>query len=352
MFIYLFKNTRHIQYNNNNMINSNINNNKRIIKYSNIVNTILEDIQSKKIGIGAGLPSLNEICEQFKVSRETAIAAYRELKSLGVIKSNPRKGYFVTSDKGITKHNIFLFLDEMNGFKEVLYNGFKEGIGSLGTVDVYFHHFNAGVYEKIIKENLGNHTSYIIMPIPQKKCASLLKEIPESKLYILDIGLNPYGKKYPSVCQNFEKDIISTLTSSKDLLKKYNKLILVYPDLVQTQQGTINGFNYFCKEHQFKNERIFTAQNCKPNKGECYIVVFDNDLVYLVNSANEAKLELGKDIGILSCNDTPLKPIVANGITTMSSDFRLMGLTIADLVLNRKKEHIENPCYLIRRGSL
>jgi DNA-binding transcriptional regulator YhcF (GntR family) len=332
--------------------NSNIQFKDGIPKYTQIVNIITEDIRNKKIGIGSGLPSINELCDQFKVSRETSIAAYRELKSMGVIKSSPRKGFYVASGKNTSKHHIFLFLDELNGFKEVLYNGFKEGIGRSGTIDIFFHHFNAGIYEKIIQESLGNYTSYVIMPIPQKSAAPILKEIPEGKLYILDIGLNPYGKIYPSVCQNFEKDIISALNSGMDLLRKYNKLVIVYPEILQTQQATLTGFNYFCRENQIKNERILNSQHRKLAKGECYIVVFDNDLVNLVNAAREAKLELGKDIGILSCNDTPLKPIVANGITTMSTDFRLMGHTMADMVLNRKKDQIENPSYLLRRGSL
>ena len=350
--VILHNNTRHTQLLYKMKKNNKIQFKEGIPKYIQIVNTITEDIRSQKVLIGAGLPSINELCVEYGVSRETAISVYRKLKAMGVIRSSPRKGYYVASDRNVSKHHIFLFLDELNGFKEVLYNGFKEGIGKKGTIDIFFHHFNAAIYEKIIRESIGNYTSYVIMPIPQKSAAPVLKEIPEGKLYILDIGLFPYGKKYPSVCQNFEKDFISTLTSGMDLLRKYNKLVMVYPEVVQTQSGTINGYNYFCSEHQIRSERIMSAQDRKLTKGECYIVLTDNDLVSLVNAAREAKLELGKDIGILSCNDTPLKPIVANGITTMSTDFRLMGLTMADLVLNNKKEQVENPCYLLRRGSV
>jgi DNA-binding LacI/PurR family transcriptional regulator len=250
------------------------------------------------------------------------------------------------------KHKIFLFLDELNGFKEILYNSFKENIGRNGSVDVFFHHFNISVYKNIINESRGNYTSYVIMPISQNSCTSILKSIPEGKLYILDIGLNPYGKKYPSVCQNFEKDIISSLTSGLDLLLKYEKLILVYPESIKTQQGMIKGFNYFCKQHNFAYEQIDTASGRELRKGECYLVIYDNDLVNLVNMVRSRNFELGVDIGIISHDDTPLKSIVCNGITTTSTDFALMGSTMADMVINRKNDKIENPCYLIRRGSL
>jgi DNA-binding transcriptional regulator YhcF (GntR family) len=325
---------------------------KNTSKFNYIVNYILEEIQNGKIGIGASLPSLNELSQQFGVSRITAIGAYRQLKAMGLIRSNQRKGFYVVSTKNTSRHHIFLFLDELSGFKNVLYKSIKEGVGRKGTVDVFFHHFNASVFETIIRENIGNYTSYIIMPIPQKNCGPALQTIPESKLYILDVGLHPYGKKYPCVCQNFEKDIIVTLTSGLDLLGKYNKLILVYPDVIPYEKAIVKGFNHFCRENSFESEKIRSAENCKPVKGECYIIIYDDELVSLVNSIREANLELGKDIGILSYNETPLKSIVANGITTISTDFRFMGLTMAEMVLNRKKDHIENPCYLTRRRSL
>jgi len=322
-----------------------------IPKYVQIANTIAGKIQNKDMERGAFLPSLVELSEQYGVSRETSIAAYRELKALGIVKSSPRRGFYLVSENIKTKHKIFLYLDEMNGFKEVLYNGIKEGIGNKGSIEVYFHHFNASVYERTIRESIGYFTSYVIMPVPQKSYATVLKSVPENKLYILDIGLFPYGKKYPSVCQNFEKDIISTLSSGLDLIKKYRKLILVCPDGIQKQPGIIIGFNYFCKEHKIKHELIENTTYRKLKKGEAYIVIFDNDLVHLINSLRESKYILGKDIGIISYNDTPLKPIVANGITTISTDFKLMGLTIARMILNNKKDQIENPCYLIRRDS-
>ena len=96
---------------------------------------------------------------------------------------------------------------------------------------------------------------------------------------------------------------------------------------------------------------IFSKVN-KIIKGETYLVLDDNSLVNLVQQANGKNYQLGKDIGIISYNDTPLKSIVANGITTISTDFAMMGKTLADLIINKQKEHIENPCSLIRRSSL
>lgn len=61
---------------------------------------------------------------------------------------------------------------------------------------------------------------------------------------------------------------------------------------------------------------------------------------------------LGKDIGIISYNDTPPKEVVINGRATISTDFNAMGKTLANMVLNNINNKIENPSSLIIRESL
>ena len=38
----------------------------------------------------------------------------------------------------------------------------------------------------------------------------------------------------------------------------------------------------------------------------------------------ETKMEMGKQIGVISCNEMPLKKIILNGIITISTDLYLM----------------------------
>ena len=90
----------------------------------------------------------------------------------------------------------------------------------------------------------------------------------------------------------------------------------------------------------------------KLQKGDVYIVPKDTDLVYLVKKAKEMNFCLGRDIGIISYNDTPLKEVVVNGITTISTDFNAMGKTLTNMVLNNINNKIENPSSLIIRNSL
>ena len=78
----------------------------------------------------------------------------------------------------------------------------------------------------------------------------------------------------------------------------------------------------------------------------------EDDLVELIGKIKEQKLEIGKDIGIISYNETPLKKIILNGITTISTNFREMGRMAAKLILNNTTEHIHVPFDLTLRNSL
>ncbi|MEO7044665.1 MAG: substrate-binding domain-containing protein, partial [Ferruginibacter sp.] len=63
-------------------------------------------------------------------------------------------------------------------------------------------------------------------------------------------------------------------------------------------------------------------------------------------------LKVGEQVGIISYNEIPLKKIILNGITTISSDFDQMGKIAAELILSNSKEHIEVPFKLTLRASL
>ncbi len=323
-----------------------------IPKYKQIIRSVREALADNRIKRGQQLPSINQLCQQFSVSRETALAAYKELKSTGIIAASPGKGYYIATDELPPSHKIFLLFDELNAFKEVLYNAFKESLGDHGKVEIFFHHYNSKVFETLILENLGQYTSYVIMPIPDERLVPLLKHIPEDKLYLMDVGKELFGDQYPSVYQNFEKDIEEGLVAGLDLIRKYEKLILVFPDDITNPRGTITGFESFCRTNRICYEVIFTLADRKIQPGESYLVIYDKDLVYIVKEARAAGYQIGKDIGIISFNDTPLKEVVSEGITTISTDFRAMGQSMVDLLLNRKKTCVDNPSVFIKRASL
>ena len=92
--------------------------------------------------------------------------------------------------------------------------------------------------------------------------------------------------------------------------------------------------------------------NTAINANEAYIVIEENDLVNLIKAGISKKLKIGKNLGIISFNETPLKEILLNGITVISTDHSQMGEEAARLILENRKEKIKNPFVLIKRKSL
>ena len=80
-------------------------------------------------------------------------------------------------------------------------------------------------------------------------------------------------------------------------------------------------------------------------------MIDDDDLVTLVETANKMKLKLGKDIGIISYNDTPLKKVVGKGISVISTDFSEMGKGIVKMIKQNNRIAIKNKTTFVNRES-
>ena len=327
-----------------------IQNNLGVPKYRQIISSIEKAIEEVNLKKGDKLPSVNKVCLEFSLSRDTVLQAYEELKKRGIIYAIPGKGYYIKSIEVTIKQKIFLLFDELNIFKEDLYNSFLENVGINAQVDIFFHHFNAPVFQKLINDSNGNYTKYIIMPTNLAEAAAVIKTLPVNEVYILD-QTNPELKSFPAVYQNFVKDIYDGLLKGKSKLNKYEKLIMIFPGF-REPLGMKIGFENFCNDFAFDYEIITEFQNREIKKGEVYIIPSDRDLVRVIEKAKIQKLLLGSDYGIISYNETPLKKVVENGITTISTNFEVMGKLLAQMILKGKKEQIENKSALIIRNSL
>ncbi|HVU56531.1 MAG TPA: GntR family transcriptional regulator [Puia sp.] len=320
-------------------------------KYRQLINSFQEAIEGKVLIKGQKIPSINELSTTFKLSRDTILTAFYELQAKGVITPKAGKGFYINNNKVTQEHKVFLLFDTLSAYKEQLLTAFKTEFSRKGSIDVHFHYFNTKVFESLIRESIGNYTAYVIMPIPSKTVAPVIESIPQDKLYILDRGRRMFGHTYPSVCQSFRKDVYNSLSSGDHLIKKYKKLTLIFPDDGRAPMDLKRGFVQFCTEFNYEYA-VTSRTDLEISHGEAYLAIDDSTLVNLVKQANELKYLLGKDIGIISYNDTPLKSIAANGITTISTDFSEMGRSMANLVINRQRQHIDNPCRLIVRQSL
>lgn len=327
-----------------------INPHSHLPKYKQIISSVEVALAEKRLRKNDKLPSVNKISLEFSISRDTVLLAFDGLKKRGIVYSILGKGYYVKSVDFTYGQRFFLLFDELNIFKEDIYNSFLRAVGDKAQIDIFFHHFNIGAFKKLIAESNGNYSKYILMPTNLVGAASAIKTLPKNDVYILDQTNNELAD-YPSVHQDFVRDIYNALSIGKQQLEKYQKLILIFPGFKEPI-GMVEGFDKFCRDNSFSNEIITVFENRMIQKGEVYIIPNDRDLVKVLEQSKIQNLRIVEDFGIISYNDTPLKKVVENGITTISTDFAKMGTLLANMILENRKESIKNESSLIIRNSL
>ena len=115
----------------------------------------------------------------------------------------------------------------------------------------------------------------------------------------------------------------------------------------------VRGFRKFCMQNFFRNEVLGEVnENTPVSKGDVFIVIEETDLSNLIKNCRAKGLKIGKDVGIISYNETPLKEILLDGITVISTDHHKMGELAARMILENKREKVKNNFELIRRASL
>lgn len=321
--------------------------------YQQIYDWVIEGINEGIFVTGYHLPSINQIASDNHLARETVVKAFYLLQEKGFVKAIHGKGFFIASEKSAVSHHVFLLFDTLSAYKETLFEAIQKQFGEKATIDIYFHHFNPKTFKNLIKEAAGNYTAYIVLPFDTENITEMLKPIPQEKLFLLDRWPRFYKNKYVGVYQDFHSDIINALKPFTTKIKKYNKLVLVFRDLLtEVPAELLEGFEEYCYQNRIEYNIIkeaLTQSQIKQNVA--YLTIDDNDLVCLVEKATDKNWDIGTDIGILSYNDTPLKKVVANGITVISTNFEKMGHDIAQLVIENKKACIANSGSLIDRGS-
>ena len=324
--------------------------------YLQIVNSITDAIRRGNYKKGERIYSINELSNEYFPARDTVQKAYNILHERGIITSVKGKGYYVNETDIDTTYRVLLLFSKISNYKRQIYNAFVDTLGKNAAVDIKIHHFNTGILKEHISNHLNDYDYFVIMPHfydNPAEALTIIKTIPSDQLIILDKNIPYTDLNSAAVYQDFQNDIVDALEQGLDLLGKYDKLYLAYPDVDAYSPEIPVGFRKFCMQNNYKNAILPEINDdTVVSAREAYIVIEENDLCRLIRKAREQNLEIGKDVGIISYNDSPLKEILLDGITVMTTDHVKMGQTAAKFILDNSKEKIKNPFVLIKRKSL
>ncbi len=317
-------------------------------KLLQLVHSITAAISAGKLKVGDTLPSVNQLSIKSGFSRDTVFKAYNILKKRNIIESAPQKGYFVANES----LKVLMLLDDFSAFKEQLYQSFRQNLPENYSVDLLFHHYNSEVFQQLIESSIGRYSVYIIMNIDNKSVEPVLEKIDLNKLLILDMG-RPKNEKMNYLVQDFHSSVQKCLGKGIESIQKYDELILVYEARNTPHPAeTVSAVRNFCKKHLINFRKVKQLDENDVEKGKAYFVIRESDLVAVIKACRKNNFTLGKDTGVISYNDSPMKQVVGGGISVISTDFELMGFLAADFVKNKQPLQKVLPTLLTLRESL
>lgn len=328
--------------------------------YKQLMDEISQLISSHQYARGEILPSMNELAEQLQLSKETVKKAYSLLRKDGIIDSVQGKGFFVTEGNKEKKINLILLFDKLSTYKQVLFDSFNETIGADAEITIRLHNQDIDLFEEFIDENLDLYDYYVITPhfaldtSTQSRLKKILKRIPNRKLVLLDKNVPDLPGNYGAVYQDFENDVCIGLQQVIKKIKKYKKLNVTTSSNSLYSSYINKGIESFCSKNKIEASFYHNITPDIIHPKEIYLILnsqLDTELIELVRYAKENKLKIGKDIGIISYNESPINEIILDGLTTVSTDFKQMGRVAANMILSQNLKKVRCDFKLIQRRS-
>lgn len=324
-------------------------------KYQQVTNAIFNAIRMGYIGENYLLPSISDLSFELEISRDTAEKAYRNLKRLGIINSVPGKGYFVSARKVETMKRVLLMFNKLSQHKKIIYDSFASTLGEQGTIDFYIYNNDYNLFKKILQGKIEDYTHYVIIPHFNDNNISpeeVLNSLSGKNLILLDKDLENVNGNVGAVYEDFEKDIYNALEESLLRLAKYHTLKIIFPAYTYFPKEILCGFINFCVNFAFNYKVVEDISREKIGSGEVFINLMEDDLVILLEKIKDLSLKPGKDIGIISYNETPMKPFILNGISTISTNFTEMGRVAAQMICDGIMDKVKIDFKLTLRPSL
>ena len=156
------------------------------------------------------------------------------------------------------------------------------------------------------------------------------------------------NKQYSAIYDRFEDELIEILVKAKDLFLKYDEIHLIFPRGSFYPIEIISALQKFCLRNSFVLQVRDKIKIDTIVEKHAFILLEDETLVQIIESTRRKNLTIGKQVGILAYGDSPLKRIVAHGITVIDTLFENTELT----TIRERKRIPKNFLSLINRNSL
>src|SRR5450631_1283127 len=192
-------------------------------KYLQVIDSVKDAIRQGELKKGDHIFSINNLSDEYLISRNTVQKAYTILRQQGVITAVKGKGFYINRIDITRPYRVLLIFNKISNYKKQIYNAFVSTMGKKATVDLKIHHLDTRLFEQIVLSSLSEYDYLVIMPHFYENPYGLneiINSIPENQLVVLDRDIQDHYSPYMAVFQDFKNDIITALESGLDSLRK------------------------------------------------------------------------------------------------------------------------------------
>lgn len=326
--------------------------------YRQLVTQVERSLHNGSLQAGQQIPSMNELAAQLDISRETVKKAYGILVDKNLIVPKQGKGFYAADLETAGRPQVLVIFDKFSVYKQILFNAFSEALSGKAEVTIVNHNQSLDLLEYYLDNNLDHFDYYVITPhfpldpASQERASKQLSRIPNRKLLMLD-RLHPDfpGNQYGAVYQDFENDIYEGLVQGLSTSRPIDTLRVITLPSSLYGSSICKGVERFSRKYGVPVEYLQSAPETI-RSGDTFLVLnsqLDAGLVSLAHVIQKANLQIGKDVRIISYNESEMNELVLGGLTTVSTDFKQMGRIAAGMILNRHMERIHCPFRMNKR---
>jgi hypothetical protein len=322
------------------------------LKSEAFADAIIRGIREKEIHLGEVLPPVIKASEELKISRKTVVTGYNILKERGIVGTRERVGYYIASENIDDHVRVLLILANFVSYLNIFYEALDKNLGKKAKIEMNFHHGNPKTLQMLLKDDLSHYDKIVVSGLDHPTFKREMKKIPPEKLILFSRD-GGYKKATNFYIQDFYNGTYQALEQGIEDIRKYSNFYLLFnqndwnfpKDIVQATKD-------FCKEYRLNYQQADHYHNIKSVRDSVFFVFSDTNLVGILERIEQEGLLPGKDAGLLSYNDTPVKRVIRQGITTVSTDFEKMGELVAKAILTSDANKVFLETKLIKRASL
>ena len=304
-------------------------------KYLQVVNAIVSDIEKGILALGDRLPSINEACADWYLSKDTVKLAYETLHQRGFITSINRKGFFIAGQPKRHALRVLIVAGQLTDSVKQLHDAIATNLNRDVILDICSYNYQRQLLCQLMDKHLGDYHYFVLMPhlIGQDPATlQCLRNVPGQKLILI-------GNQWQDVLQHGhqlhyggEKALYDALKSKLCALRKYSRLNLVLPEHDFFDADSISAFRRFCDTYGFDFQMLDELSEADMLPRQAYFVADSRHLIALVDYSQRSGLRLGQELGIVSFVENEYTRLLAGGVSVIAHPSAEVGRLVAQIL--------------------